>query len=75
MQWHPTVLARTAILPQRTLNAYSKDSHGASTDGTYKDGDFLIRFPSCDATPTTPAHDCAELESYYMLWQKKVKTE
>ena len=70
MQWHPTILARTAIVPQRTLNAYSKDSSGASSDGTYQDGDFLIRFPGCDHAQ---AHDCEELESYYMLWQKKTK--
>ncbi|KAJ5585546.1 uncharacterized protein N7459_005346 [Penicillium hispanicum] len=71
MQWHPTVLARTALVPQRILNAYSKDSSGASPDGTYKDGDFLIRFPACDNAGT----ECEELGSYYMMWQKKVKSE
>ena len=71
MQWHPTVLARTALVPQRILNAYSKDSSGASSEGTYKDGDFLIRFPACDKTSNG---DCEEMAPYYMLWQKKIKT-
>lgn len=72
MQWHPTVLARTAIVPQRILNAYSRDSWDASPDGIYKDGDFLIRFPACDNTAIS---ECEEMESYYVLWQKKIKTD
>lgn len=72
MQWHPTVLARTALVPQRMLNAYSQDSSSAALDGNYKDGDFVIRFPACD---TIPMRDCSEMESYYMLWQKKVKND
>ncbi|CAI7566791.1 hypothetical protein N7533_008145 [Penicillium manginii] len=69
IQWHPTVLARTALVPQRVLNAYSKDSPGASMDGTYKDGDLVLRFPGCEAK----GGDCDELDPYYMLWQKKAK--
>jgi mannan polymerase II complex MNN11 subunit len=71
MQWHPTVLARTALVPQRILNAYSKDSPGASQDGSYKDGDFVIRFPSCDEGKT---RDCDELDPYYSMWLKKAKS-
>lgn len=71
MQWHPTVLARTAIVPQRVLNAYSKDSNGAGPDGTYNDGDFIIRFPGCD---NAQAKECIEMESYYMVWQRKIKS-
>lgn len=73
MQWHPTILARTALVPQRTLNAYSKDSTGASSDGTYQDGDFVIRFPGCD---DTKGRDCVqELEPYYKLWLRKTKSD
>lgn len=72
MQWHPTVLARTALVPQRTLNAYSKDSTGAGPDGTYKDGDLVIRFPGCEQSGE---RDCPEMEAYYKLWQRRAKTE
>lgn len=71
MQWHPTLLARTALVPQRILNAYSKDSSGTSPDGTYKDGDFVICFPSCDEGKTG---DCDELDPYYSMWSKKAKS-
>ncbi|KAJ6113950.1 hypothetical protein N7523_007267 [Penicillium sp. IBT 18751x] len=71
MQWHPTVLSRTAVVPQRYINAFS-DSTAASADGAYKDGDFIIRFPACEQSTT---RDCPELEAYYKIWQKKTKTE
>ncbi|KAF7720013.1 Mannan polymerase II complex GMA12 subunit [Penicillium ucsense] len=70
LQWHPTVLARTALIPQRTLNAYSKDSSGASPNGTYRDGDLIISFPACDKAGT---RDCQEFHAYYEQWLKKVK--
>jgi mannan polymerase II complex MNN11 subunit len=73
MQWHPTVLARTALVPQCILSSYSSDSPGASLDGTYKDGDFVIQFHGCD---DTKGRDCArELESYYKLWEKKAQSD
>lgn len=73
MQWHPTVLARTALVPQRLLSSYSNESPGASADGTYKDGDFVIQFHGCDEGA---GRDCArELEPYYKLWEKMTKSD
>lgn len=72
MQWHPTILARTALVPQRILNAYSKDSKGASPDGTYQEGDLVIRFPGCE---DDKSRDCGEMDPYFMPWQKKAKSE
>ncbi|KAJ5823164.1 hypothetical protein N7447_005504 [Penicillium robsamsonii] len=73
MQWHPTVLARTVLVPQRILGSYSSDSSGASLDGTYKDGDFVIQFRGC---VDTQGRDCAhELEPYYKLWEKKRQSD
>ena len=43
MQWHPTILSKLAIVPQRLINSYSRDKHGAE----YQDGDIVVRFPSC----------------------------
>ncbi|KAI2732831.1 CAZyme family GT34 [Penicillium roqueforti] len=69
LQWHPTVLARTALVPQRILGSYSKDSPGVALDGTYKDGDLVIQFHGCG---DAEGRDCArELEPYYKLWEKK----
>ncbi|KAJ0426411.1 galactosyl transferase GMA12/MNN10 family-domain-containing protein [Aspergillus carlsbadensis] len=73
VQWHPTVLARLALIPQRVINAYSKDSPGAGVDGTYKDGDLVIRFFGCDGDLS---RDCeSELDPYYKLWAKRLKVE
>ncbi|KAJ5908811.1 hypothetical protein N7495_001493 [Penicillium taxi] len=72
LQWHPTVLARTALVPQRVINAYSKDSPGAAVNGTYQEGDFILRFPRCDSTETG---DCAEAEAYYKVWLKKTQKD
>ncbi|KAI9369252.1 galactosyl transferase GMA12/MNN10 family-domain-containing protein [Aspergillus egyptiacus] len=71
VQWHPTVLARLALIPQRVINAYSNDSSGAAFDGTYKDGDLIIRFFGCDGDPK---RDCeSEMDPYYKLWAMKLK--
>ncbi|PYI02219.1 hypothetical protein BO78DRAFT_464147 [Aspergillus sclerotiicarbonarius CBS 121057] len=73
VQWHPTILARLALVPQRIINSYSKDSSGAAVDGVYKDGDFVIRFLGCD---TDTKRSCEkELEPYYRLWAGKLKNE
>ncbi|KAK9583198.1 putative alpha-1,6-mannosyltransferase mnn11 [Aspergillus fumigatus] len=72
VQWHPTVLARMALVPQRSINAYSKDSPAASADGTYKDGDLVIRFFGCDSDPKRSCEQ--EMEPYYNLWAKKLKS-
>ncbi|RAH43251.1 putative alpha-1,6-mannosyltransferase subunit [Aspergillus brunneoviolaceus CBS 621.78] len=73
VQWHPTILARLALLPQRTINAYSKDCTAAAANGIYKDGDLVIRFLGCD---TDTKRSCEkEMEPYYRLWQTKLKTE
>jgi mannan polymerase II complex MNN11 subunit len=72
VQWHPTVLARLALVPQRTINAYSKDSSAASADGTYQDGDLIIRFFGCDSDPKRSCEQ--EMEPYYNLWAKKLKS-
>jgi mannan polymerase II complex MNN11 subunit len=72
MQWHPTVLARTALVPQRVISSYSKGSPRASSDGTYKEGDLVIQFRGCE---DTEGRDCEqELEPYYKAWQKVVKS-
>ncbi|CAG8040628.1 unnamed protein product [Penicillium salamii] len=66
LQWHPTVLARTALVPQRSISSYSKDSLRASPEGTYKDGDLVIQFRGCEEVE---GRDCErELEPYYKIW-------
>ncbi|KAL2021540.1 hypothetical protein VTK56DRAFT_7039 [Thermocarpiscus australiensis] len=43
VQWHPTILARMAIVDQGIINAYSKGTKGAE----YKNGDIVVRLVDC----------------------------
>ncbi|KAL8726840.1 MAG: hypothetical protein Q9166_006456 [cf. Caloplaca sp. 2 TL-2023] len=49
VQWHPTILTKLAIIPQRLLNTYNVDiaSRGGK-DAMYKEGDFVIRLVGCE---------------------------
>ena len=35
VQWHGTVLAKLALVPQRILNSYTRETDGGSSEGTY----------------------------------------
>ncbi|KAF2090269.1 glycosyltransferase family 34 protein [Saccharata proteae CBS 121410] len=48
VQWHGTILAKLALIPQRTMNSYTRDTTGKNADGMYDDGDFIASFPGCD---------------------------
>lgn len=63
VQWHPTILSKLAIVPQRAINAYSTVEHGAQ----YKEGDIAVVFPQCSGTETK---SCAnEAERYSQRWR------
>ncbi|KAI0181478.1 glycosyltransferase family 34 protein [Hypoxylon sp. FL1284] len=63
VQWHPTILSKLAILPQRVLNAYSRNDHGEQ----YKDGDIAVLFARCSATGDK---SCAkESERFSQQWR------
>ncbi len=67
VQWHPTILSSLALIPQRVLNAYNKPANAGEV-GTYKDGDFIIRFAGCEQSP----RDCVEeAEPYSKQWIQK----
>lgn len=65
VQWHPTILSKLALVPQRTLNGYSQLEQ-ASEGGAYRDGDFVIRFNGCDQ----PGRSCeGEAEPFSKQWR------
>lgn len=71
VQWHPTILAKLALIPQRMLNSYSPDSPQPGSNGVYKDGDFLVRMSACE---TTSKRDCEkELEPFWEKWSKNIQ--
>ncbi|TVY53143.1 putative alpha-1,6-mannosyltransferase MNN11 [Lachnellula cervina] len=65
VQWHPTILSKLALVPQRKMNSYGKASV-TDESGAYKDGDFVIRFHGCDSL----GRDCqAEAEPFSKQWR------
>ena len=65
VQWHPTVLARLALVPQKTINTYSRASKGVE----YQDGDFAVVFNGCAST-----QECdADARRYLYRWQSAFK--
>lgn len=46
VQWHPTILSKLALVPQRTFAAYSK----AELGDAYQKGDFVVMLPDCKQT-------------------------
>jgi len=64
VQWHPTILSKMALIPQRKINAYSK---APGTSAVYKDGDFVIHFNGCAATSYI---DCeVEADPFSRQWR------
>lgn len=47
VQWHGTILAKLAMVPQNMLNAYTTGPANPK-NGQYKDGDLVASFPGCD---------------------------
>ncbi|KAH8697678.1 putative alpha-1,6-mannosyltransferase subunit [Talaromyces proteolyticus] len=68
VQWHATILAKMALIPQRIINSYSKDSPDPAIGGTYHEGDFVIHFNGCDAKERSCEE---EMRPYYSMWQRK----
>ncbi|KAI1117458.1 galactosyl transferase GMA12/MNN10 family-domain-containing protein [Nemania sp. NC0429] len=63
VQWHPTILSKLAIIPQRVINAYSTADHGAP----YKDGDVAVVFTQC--LGSGPQSCANEAERYSQRWR------
>lgn len=68
VQWHPTILTKLALIPQRLLNSYSVEiaSRGGK-DVMYKDGEFVVRLVGCEQDPNRNCEQ--ELEMYYEKWK------
>ena len=73
VQWHPTVLAKLGVIPQRILNAYPKGTSAAGTNGTYEEGDFLIRFLDCDDGEALSCEK--QMAPYYRRWDQKYNAD
>lgn len=57
-----------ALVPQRTINAYSKSEHGAA----YERGDLSVRVVACVRTSSTICEN--EAQAYIKQWQAAAKS-
>ncbi|KAH0565916.1 hypothetical protein GP486_000696 [Trichoglossum hirsutum] len=48
VQWHPTILTKLALVPQRIMSAFNTVPGEYGDQGKFQEGDFVIRFPKCD---------------------------
>ncbi|KAL8748073.1 MAG: hypothetical protein Q9184_007513 [Pyrenodesmia sp. 2 TL-2023] len=71
VQWHPTILTKLALVPQRLLNSYGVNiaSRGGK-DVMYKDGDFIVRLVGCDLDQNRNCEK--EFEPFYEKWKHGV---
>ena len=71
VQWHPTILTKLALIPQRILNSYSVniESRGGS-EVTYKEGDFVVRAVGCERDRQRNCE--AEMDPWWLQWKSDV---
>ena len=74
MQWHPTILTKLSLIPQRIINAYTVniESRGGGKV-TYKDGDFVVRAVGCERDRTRRCEE--EMEPWFQQWKRDVQKE
>ncbi|KAF1944262.1 alpha-1,6-mannosyltransferas-like protein subunit [Clathrospora elynae] len=66
VQWHGTILAKLAMVPQNLLNAYASGP-ASEKDGAFKEGDLVANFPGCDKDE----RNCAkEQEAYWAILEQ-----
>ncbi|ETN43800.1 uncharacterized protein HMPREF1541_11124 [Cyphellophora europaea CBS 101466] len=79
VQWHPTILAKLALVEQRVLNSYNfaygeregVDGVKRRHDAKWQPGDFVVNLKNCDFSEN---RDCdKEMADYFARWQKEVK--
>lgn len=65
VQWHPTILSKLAVVPQRTINSYSKAGKGEE----YQTGDLAVRFPKCTKSHKNPTCE-KDAEPFASVWRQ-----
>ncbi|KAG6986417.1 hypothetical protein G7Y79_00095g101310 [Physcia stellaris] len=70
VQWHPTILTKLALIPQRLLNSYGVDiSSRGGKEAMFKDDDFVVRFVGCELDSNRNCEQ--EMEPYYNQWKAR----
>lgn len=74
VQWHSTVLAKLALVPQRVMNSYnfkSEGKEGRNHDSLWQEGDFVVNLKGCK---DMPGRNCEkEMDKFYEGWKEEVR--
>lgn len=63
VQWHPTILSKLALVPQRTFASYTKATMGE----VFQQGDFVAMFAGCAKVGQDSCENIAK--EYREKWQ------
>ncbi|KAH7090782.1 alpha-1,6-mannosyltransferas-like protein subunit [Paraphoma chrysanthemicola] len=66
VQWHGTILAKLAMVPQNLINSYASGP-ASPQNGQFKDGDLVANFPGCDKDDRSCAK---EQQPYFDVLEK-----
>ncbi|KAF2036179.1 hypothetical protein EK21DRAFT_52951 [Setomelanomma holmii] len=66
VQWHGTILAKFAMIPQNLINSYA-NGPASRQNGEFKDGDLVANFPGCDKDGRSCAN---EQQPYFDVLEK-----
>lgn len=69
VQWHPTILSKLAVVPQRILNSYDKPDKGHE----YTSGDLVVRFPKCNKSKKPTCE--RDAEPYAPVWRSAYRNQ
>ncbi|OHW92677.1 galactosyl transferase gma12 mnn10 family protein [Colletotrichum incanum] len=69
VQWHPTILSKLAIVPQKTFNSYNRYDKGE----IFSDGDLVVRAAGCTKSGERACEE--ELDSYNKKWHAAFKAQ
>ncbi|KAI9889712.1 MAG: hypothetical protein M1814_005011 [Vezdaea aestivalis] len=69
VQWHPTILAKLALVPQRVFNSYLTKTDQAGEDSIYAKGDFIVQFNGCEGQGSASCE--SQLEPFYKTWKEQ----
>ncbi|KAL9633883.1 MAG: hypothetical protein Q9164_004424 [Protoblastenia rupestris] len=74
VQWHPTILTKLALVPQKILNSYNVDitSRGGK-EVQYKKGDFVIRLVGCELDTSRNCE--GEFNHFYDEWKLQMEKD
>ena len=73
VQWHPTILTKLALIPQRTINSYTAEINTRGGKAvTFQEDDFIARAVGCERDQLRNCED--ELDLWYEKWKKQYGT-